>query len=107
MDEAGCSGEAGTGCQCSDNGYCSCGIPRDRYAGDVLVVEAGHPRLAPILERRFAVYDAALPSGEMLMQRPGFQRLVSGVVASGRPGLPEEDDEGDAIPGRKRRAVPA
>ena len=52
---------------------CDCG----EYAGDVFIVEAGHPRLEGKLVTRDIVPDAALPSADELAEEPRFRRLLN------------------------------
>jgi hypothetical protein len=52
---------------------CDCGD----YAGDILVIEAGHPRKEHMLAQRFVVGDPSLPSAEELLKEPRFSRLLS------------------------------
>ena len=46
------------------------------YAGDVFIVEAGHPRLDNKVMVRDIVSDAALPSGDDLVKEPKYARLI-------------------------------
>ena len=52
--------------------FCGC----REYAGDVFIVEAGHPRLDMKILIRDIVSDAALPSGDELVKEGKFQRLL-------------------------------
>ena len=45
-------------------------------AGDVWVVEEGHPNKDAILRLRYATYDASIPSVDELMKDERFARLV-------------------------------
>jgi len=73
----GCTGKVGTTCGCKvTTCRCSCGIRKEDYAGDVWLVEAGHPRKAAMLAQRFAVYDGALPPAEQLAGDKHLQRLL-------------------------------
>lgn len=72
-----CSHEAGATCKCRDTAcQCACGIPRKTYAGDIWIVEAGHPRKEMMLAQRFATGDASLPSVDELMQEERYKRLI-------------------------------
>ena len=65
----GCMGVTASSCGCKGSVCrCDCGIPRERYAGDIWLVEDGHPRKAAMLSSRFAVYDATLASVDTLLQ---------------------------------------
>lgn len=41
-------------------------IPRERYGGDVWIVEAGHPRLDAMMRSKFAMYDSSLDVDDLL-----------------------------------------
>lgn len=72
-----CTGVVGSSCGCKNSVCrCDCGIERERYAGDVWLVEAGHPRKDTMLAHRFVTYDAALPSGDELAQEAKFARFL-------------------------------
>ena len=71
-----CTGMVATGCKCPDAGYCGCRIKPEDYGGDIWVVEAGNPRKQYILNNRFAIYDASLPSGDELARMPAFAHLI-------------------------------
>lgn len=71
-----CSGQVATACTCPDAGYCGCRIKPQDYGGDIWLVEAGNPRKQYILNNRFAIYDASLPSGDELIKSPVFAALV-------------------------------
>ncbi len=75
-----CTGQTATGCQCNDNGYCSCGIPLNQYGGKIWIVEEGHPRKAFMLNRRQAIYDPTLESGDELVKQASYQYLIRGVM---------------------------
>lgn len=47
------------------------------YAGDIWIVEAGHPRKAAILQRNKATYDASLPSADELLEHDKYARLLA------------------------------
>ncbi len=47
------------------------------YAGDIWIVEAGHPRKETMLQVRTCVGDASLPSIDELMAKPEFKRLIN------------------------------
>ena len=55
----------------------SAGRPKANYAGDIWLVEAGHPRKVTMLENRFAVGDASIPAIDELMKQSQFKRLIS------------------------------
>lgn len=77
--ELGCTGIVGSGCTACfhDRCRCSCNIPPWRYAGDIWIVEAGHPRKDMILSQRMAVPDVTLPPGDELAQEAQFKRLLN------------------------------
>lgn len=52
---------------------CNCG----EYAGDIWLVESGHPRKEAMLTQRFVVGDASLPSADELLKETRFARLTS------------------------------
>lgn len=92
-----CTGEIGSGCHCRETiCRCACGIPANRYAGDIWVVQEGHPRLDVMIFNRFAIPDASLPPVEELLKAERFLRLLSppteakGLVGAARrgPGKP-------------------
>lgn len=76
--ENGCPGEVGTGCRaCPPEACrCACNIPSRTYAGDIWVVEEGHPRKDYMLASRFATYDDSLPPIDELMKDENISRLV-------------------------------
>lgn len=55
--------------------YKPCDCPY--YAGNIWIVEENHPRKAPMLNWRKAVYDASFPSAEELMKDPAYARLLN------------------------------
>lgn len=72
-----CKRQAGESCRCRETSCrCACGILKWQYGGDVWLVMAGHFNKPHILARRFATYDAALPSGDDLVKEPAFARLL-------------------------------
>ncbi len=72
-----CTGEVGTGCHCRDTVCrCACGIPAERYAGDIWLVEEKHPRLEMMLLHRFAIGDASIPSVDDLLKEERYNRLL-------------------------------
>ena len=71
-----CTGVVATSCTCPDAPYCGCRINPAQYGGDIWLVEAGNPRKQYILNNRFAIYDASLPSGDELVRNPAFAHLV-------------------------------
>lgn len=88
-----CRGMVGVGCTCSDATHCGCGIKANQYAGDIWIVEAGHPRKAMMLERFSsrrvpAVHDAGLPTAdELLASGKGYEVLLEQWVP-GRRSVP-------------------
>ena len=80
--DGSCVGHVGVGCTCADAADCGCGIPADQYAGDIWLVEAGHPRKEFMVDRMIAsnvkaVYDAGLPTAdELLASGTGYERLL-------------------------------
>ena len=74
-----CTGQVGSGCeQCAPSScQCSCGIPVDRYAGDIWIVEERHPRKDLMLLRRFASGDGSLPSIDDLLEQEEYSRLLT------------------------------
>ena len=85
----GCSGQVGTGCICPDHDHCGCGIPVDQYAGDIWIVEAGHPNKDMLLDRMLparvrAVYDAGIPTAdELLASGRGYEALTEQWAVGG------------------------
>lgn len=78
-----CSHLVGTGCNCRNRSCrCSCGIKQEQYAGDVWMVEDGHPRKEHIINNHFATYDASLPSVDELMNQ---NEQPEAVAKRGRP----------------------
>ena len=74
----GCTGQVGTGCQCRETiCRCACGIPAETYAGDIWIVQAGHPRLEVMMANRFASGDASIPPVDELLKEERFKRLLS------------------------------
>jgi len=71
-----CTGAVGTSCNCPDAAYCGCRIRPEQNGGDIWIVEAGNTRKPYILNRRFAIYDASLPSVDELLANPAFARLI-------------------------------
>lgn len=73
-----CTQKVGTSCHCHDTAcHCACGIQSDSYAGDTWIVEPGHPHKEHMLVRRFATYDAGLPSVDELIQKGEYKKLLS------------------------------
>ena len=73
-----CTGVTGTGCECHDTScHCRCGIPMGRYAGDIFLINEAHPLKEIMLETRNIVYDASIPSAEVLLDKPEYQRLLT------------------------------
>ena len=82
-DTSSCSGKVATNCGCKGTiCNCSCGIPRDMYAGDIWFVEDNHPRKETMIDRRFVTYDSGIPPVDELVAKPQFKRLL------GRPKEP-------------------
>ena len=99
-----CKGEAGSGCECKNRACrCTCGIARERYAGNIWVVEDGHPRKAGMLTGRFACGDSAMPSIEDLLQDETYSRLVEPFDAARERQEPRRELVGARGPGRPRR----
>lgn len=71
-----CNVVAASGCVCEDAATCACGIPAREYAGDIWIVEAGHPRKDIMLANRFAVGDASIPAVDVLLQEERYSRMV-------------------------------
>ena len=72
-----CAHQIGSGCKCRQNHCdCDCGIPREFYAGDIVLVEDGHPRKEMMLAQRFFVGDASIPPVEELLKKSEFSRLI-------------------------------
>lgn len=64
-----CTGVLASSCGCQGSVCrCDCGIPREKYAGDIWLVEEGHPRLEMMMARRFAISDASIPPVEELLK---------------------------------------
>ena len=55
------------------------------WAGDIWIVEAGHPRKETMLSNRFATGDAGLPSVDELLKDPNYARLVGAPTFHIRP----------------------
>ena len=63
-----CMGRIASSCGCKSSiCRCDCGIPRERYGGDIWLVEEGHPRKAAMLASRFAVYDSGISPVDNLL----------------------------------------
>jgi hypothetical protein len=58
---------------CMDERACNPAI----YGGDVWLVQDNHPRKAQTINRRFAIYDASLPSADELLAEAKFKKLTS------------------------------
>ena len=87
-----CEGVVGTGCRCSDSTHCTCGIKAEKYAGDIWIVEAGHPNKEMMLDRLApgrlkAVYDASLPTADELLATAGYKVLLAQWMP-GQPPIP-------------------
>ena len=52
---------------------CDCG----EYAGDIWIVEAGHPRKDAMIAARQVTGDASLPPVDELLKEARFKRLLS------------------------------
>ena len=83
--ERNCKGLVAAGCVCHDTScHCDCGINEEQYGGDVWIVDDGHDRKEAILNRRFVMYDASLPSTEELLKDEEFKRLLKPYKRDGR-----------------------
>jgi hypothetical protein len=79
-----CTGENGTGCKVCGGSICHCEggcyIPAERFAGDVWLVPAGHPRKEIMLAQRLVVPDASIPAPKTDKNgdftEPHYQRLL-------------------------------
>lgn len=71
-----CTGEVAKGCACEDAATCACGIAQQEYAGDIWIVEAGHPRKDIMLANRFAVGDASIQAVDKLLEDERYSRLI-------------------------------
>ena len=77
-----CAKKPGASCPCKRGGgcHCVCTINRDTFAGDIWLVEEGHPRKGAMLGQlggvRLAIYDAALPAVDDLAKQPQYKRLL-------------------------------
>ena len=66
-----CNEAAGTGCPCGQTVCrCACSIPVAQYAGEIILIPAGHDRLDSLIASRLIVPDAALPSADELLEDP-------------------------------------
>lgn len=72
-----CGRLAGSGCACAHADRCACGIPADKYAGDVVIVAARHPRLEMMVAAGHFRADASIPPVDDLLQQEQYRRLVS------------------------------
>lgn len=80
-EESNCTGMVGTGCVCHDTAcHCDCGIPEAQYAGDVWLVQDGHPRKDNMLNYHFATYDSSIPPVEELQGQDEFKRLLKPYI---------------------------
>lgn len=91
-DKAFCNGLAGTECHCNDADYCSCSIKPYMYGGEIWLANEGDPRKEYILQRRFVVYDATLPSVEQLLKDPRYRTLTMGEPVPGVILFPPENE---------------
>lgn len=85
QDLAICTGFTATACQCSDNGYCgmgsgggACGIKSYTYGGDIWLVRELDARKEHILQRRFAIYDPTIPTGDELLKQEMYKTIALG-----------------------------
>jgi len=51
-------------------------IPYMKYGGDTWIVEAGHPRLDAIIDRKFVVYDSGLADTDTLLKQECYSKLL-------------------------------
>ncbi len=76
----GCTEVPGTGCEIEACGprscRCACQIPVAVYAGDIILVESGHPHKDSMMFRRFFMGDASIPSVDELMADERYSRLI-------------------------------
>ncbi len=72
-----CGGAPGMSCAACTNTACkcSCMIKKEVYAGDIWIVQEGHPRKEIMLEHHHAVYDSGLPAIEEIMKHKRYRRL--------------------------------
>ena len=72
-----CEGSVASTCVCkATTCRCACGIAKERYAGDIMLIEERHSRKEILLENRFLIGDGALPSVEELLQNPDVARQI-------------------------------
>ncbi len=70
-----CLARVASTCSCKDSiCRCSCGIEQGRYAGDIWIVEAGHPRKDMMLFTRKASSDASIQPIDDLLETQAVQR---------------------------------
>lgn len=83
---------AGSGCRkCGDLARCDAGIKPEQYAGDIWLVEAGHPRKDIMLAHRFAIGDSSISPVDELLKDPQYQRLLAPCevrLEAARPAAP-------------------
>ena len=73
-----CTDKNGSGCSCDARSCrCSCRVPANIFAGDIWLAEERNPRVEVMLNNRFAVPDASLPSMDVLLAEEKYTRLLS------------------------------
>ena len=74
-----CTGKAGSDCKCKDTSCrCACGVPKDRWGGDIWLVRPRHPRKEFMLEGlgRKAVGDVTIPPLTQLLKHKEYRKLL-------------------------------
>ena len=102
-----CSQKLTSSCRCKNNGCgCSCTTDRKLFAGDIWIVQEGHPRLEAMLSARFAIPDASIPSIDELLKQKKYRKLTmfpeqfeaEGIEGDGDPSSePERELEGAGV----------
>ena len=76
-----CTQKVGTGCKCYHHDcYCSCVKDPGPRAGDIWIIEEGHPKAKQLLKINFVAYDSCLPPIETLLEDPQYSRLTLGYA---------------------------
>lgn len=72
-----CTRQVGSQCNCDlIHCFCTCTLKKGSFAGDIWIVQEGHPKLEQMLRLRFAIYDSSLPPIKELLRDPQYERLT-------------------------------
>jgi len=79
--EIKCTNTHGTGCVYCQRNPCKCGctVNEYNYAGNIWIVNAGHPRKDMIIRSRLVIGDATLPSIDKLMAQEKYTKLLKPI----------------------------